>query len=95
MLDHIGCIQERPDCRQGHSAVWDFADSLIVFGGLSATSVFNDVHVLSLSTGYWSRPQCIGQPPPKRYSHSAVMVASNLMLVFGGCSAQACPLNHL
>ncbi|BDA44522.1 Acyl-CoA-binding domain-containing protein 4 [Coccomyxa sp. Obi] len=92
---HVDTKGERPDCRQGHSAVWDFADSLIVFGGLSATSVFNDVHVLSLSTGYWSRPQCIGQPPPKRYGHSAVMVASNLMLVFGGCSAQGAFYNDL
>lgn len=48
--------------------------------------------MLSLSTGYWSRPECTGQPPPKRYGHSAVMVAANLMLLFGGCSAQVCSL---
>lgn len=92
MLNLLLGVQEHPGFRQGHSAVWDFSDSLIVFGGLSATSVYNEVHVLSLSTGYWSRPECTGQPPPKRYGHSAVMVAANLMLLFGGCSAQVCSL---
>lgn len=81
-------VQERPVPRQAHTAVWDFSDSLIVFGGLGETSVFNDVHVLSLSTGYWSKPACMGQPPALRYGHSAAMVASNLMLVFGGANAR-------
>jgi hypothetical protein len=81
-------LQEKPAARQAHSAVWDFSDSLIVFGGLGDTSVFNDVHVLSLSTGYWSRPVCAGQVPALRYGHSAAMVASNLMLVFGGANAR-------
>ena len=81
-----------PGLSAGAQCGVDFSDSLIVFGGLSATSVYNEVHVLSLSTGYWSRPECTGQPPPKRYGHSAVMVAANLMLLFGGCSAQVCSL---
>ncbi len=68
--------------------MWDHSDSLIVFGGLGDTAVFGDVHMLSLSTGYWSRPACAGHAPPQRYGHSACMVAANLMLVFGGCNAQ-------
>lgn len=83
--------QERPAGRQGHSAAWDLADSLIVFGGLSDAAVFSDVHVLSLSTGFWSAARTSGQPPSPRYGHSATMIAANLMLVFGGCNAQARP----
>ncbi len=92
----IAIVQEVPCARQGHTAVWDFSDSLIVFGGLSESSVLNDVFVLSLSSGFWTRKECVGHAPSVRYGHSAVMIACNLMLVFGGCSAQvglliACP----
>ena len=81
-------MQDAPCPRQGHTAVWDFSDSLIVFGGLSESAVLNDVYVLSLSSGFWARKQCMGHGPCTRYGHSAVMIACNLMLVFGGCSAQ-------
>ena len=65
----------------------------MVFGGLSDSAVYNDVHVLSLSTGYWSRAATSGHSPSPRYGHSATMIAANLMLVFGGCNAQARPLH--
>ena len=84
-------VQEVPCARQGHTAVWDFSDSLIVFGGLSESAVLNDVSVLSLSSGFWTRKECMGHAPSVRYAHSAVMIACNLMLVFGGCSAQVSP----
>lgn len=81
-------MQDVPCARQGHTAVWDFSDSLIIFGGLSESAVLNDVYVLSLSSGFWTKKQCMGHAPSMRYGHSAVMIACNLMLVFGGCSAQ-------
>ena len=68
--------------------MWDFADSLVVFGGLSESAVLSDVYVLSLSSGFWTRKLCMGQAPSMRYGHSAVMIACNLMLVFGGCNGQ-------
>ena len=73
-------LQDAPCARMGHTAVWDFADSLVVFGGLSESAVLSDVYVLSLSSGFWTRKQCMGQAPSMRYGHSAVMIACNLML---------------
>lgn len=84
-------LQDAPCARMGHTAVWDFADSLVVFGGLSESAVLSDVYVLSLSSGFWTRKQCMGQAPSMRYGHSAVMIACNLMLVFGGCNGQVLP----
>ncbi|CAK0737604.1 hypothetical protein CVIRNUC_000940 [Coccomyxa viridis] len=84
---------DAPCARMGHTAVWDFADSLVVFGGLSESAVLSDVYVLSLSSGFWTRKQCMGQAPSMRYGHSAVMIACNLMLVFGGCNGQGAYYN--
>ena len=43
-----------PPPRQAHTAVWDGADSLIIFGGNNGDNkIFGDVRLLSLSTGYW------------------------------------------
>lgn len=83
-------MQVPPSPRHGHTAVWDGSDSLIVFGGISSTSqCLADVHVLSLSTGFWSSPSCTGDIPRARANHAAVMWGHNLMLVFGGCDPRA------
>ena len=83
-------MQVPPSPRHGHTAVWDTSDSLIVFGGISSTSqCLADVHVLSLSTGFWSSPQCSGDIPRARANHAAVMWGPNLMLLFGGCDPKA------
>ncbi|KAL3144158.1 hypothetical protein ABBQ32_003943 [Trebouxia sp. C0010 RCD-2024] len=96
-LDPTTCLWEQfktigtpPSPRHGHTAVWDTSDSLIVFGGVNSTSqCLADVHVLSLSTGFWSSPQCTGDIPRARANHAAVMWGPNLMLVFGGCDPKA------
>jgi len=75
---------------RGHTAVWDTSDSLIVFGGINSNSQsLADVHVLSISTGCWSTPQCTGDIPRARANHAAVFWGPNLMLVFGGCDPKA------
>lgn len=51
---------------------------------MSSGLCLSDVHVLSLSTGYWSSPQCSGDIPRARGNHTAVMWTPHLMLVFGG-----------
>ncbi|KAL0042731.1 hypothetical protein WJX79_009011 [Trebouxia sp. C0005] len=79
-----------PSPRHGHTAIWDRSDSLIVFGGINSNSqCLADVHVLSLSTGCWSTPQCTGDIPRARANHAAVSWGPNLMLVFGGCDPKA------
>ena len=47
-------VQTPPTPRQGHSAVWDEADSLIIMGGNQGEkNCFGDVRVLSLSSRQW------------------------------------------
>ena len=89
------CLQTAPEPRHGHSTVWDESDSLIVFGGAHGTHCLADVHVLSLSTGFWSRPACRGTAPNPRANHSAALISATLMLVFGGCSAAGAFMNDV
>ena len=62
-------------------------------GGHAGDKIFRDVRVLSLSTGFWSEAACTGPSPPARHSHSALLVAANLMLVWGGCGERGAVLN--
>jgi N-acetylneuraminic acid mutarotase len=76
-----------PAPRSGHSMVWDGQDSLVCFGGTTASSTDNSMFVYSLSRNEWSAPECSGTIPSPRTHHSAVLVAPRNMLVFGGCNA--------
>ncbi len=89
------CLQTAPEPRHGHSSIWDESDSLIVFGGAHGSHCLADVHVLSLSTGFWSRPTCRGTAPNPRSNHSAALISPTLMLVFGGCSAAGAFMNDV
>lgn len=84
-------VQAAPPPRHGHTAVWDGADALVLYGGTNGAAVFSDVRVLCLASGRWHAPACEGAVPPPRYGHAAALVAANLMLVFGGCDGQALP----
>ena len=84
-------MQAAPPPRHGHTAVWDGADALVLYGGTNGAAVFSDVRVLCLASGRWHAPACEGAAPPPRYGHAAALVAANLMLVFGGCDGQARP----
>jgi hypothetical protein len=53
LANGLQSLQAPPPPRQGHSAVWDEADSLIIMGGNNNDKIFGDVRILSLSTGYW------------------------------------------
>lgn len=54
---------------------------LFVFGG--GGHVTTDLHVLDLNTLRWSNVETEGQPPSKRYGHSASMYR-NWIVIFGG-----------
>ena len=78
--------QVPPAPRHGHSAVWDGAQRMLVFGGSCGSS---EVHVLSLGLApVWAEAPCLGQPPEPRSGHVALMLSPTLMLVFGGVSPQ-------
>ena len=65
-------LQTAPAPRHGHTAVWDGADRLLIFGGSCGGS---DVHVLTLRPVLrWSVVTCQGQAPEPRSGHVAVML---------------------
>lgn len=76
-----------PSPRSGHSMVWDGQDSLICFGGTTAGSTDNSMFIYSLSRNEWVVPESRGTIPSPRTHHTAVLLPSRHMLVFGGCNA--------
>jgi hypothetical protein len=82
------------DERAAAAAVYDApTNSLIVFGGASASTVVNDVMALSnangIGTSNWTTviPNGDSGSPPARTYHTAVYDAANSrMIVFGGCT---------
>jgi Galactose oxidase, central domain/FlgD Ig-like domain/Kelch motif len=63
-----------PAPRAGHTAVYDAArNRMLVFGGTSSGTVFNDVWALSLgATPTWTLLTPTGAPPAARFWHSAI-----------------------
>ncbi|MGH7724466.1 MAG: Kelch repeat-containing protein [Candidatus Eiseniibacteriota bacterium] len=63
-----------PAPRSGHTAVYDAArNRMLVFGGISGGTVFNDVWALSLgATPAWTLLAPTGTPPAGRFWHSAI-----------------------
>ena len=84
-------MQLPPSGRSGHSAVWDGADRLIVFGGSGGggdPEWDSHVWVLTLGNRHWARQRCAGAQPGPRAGHVAVMLRPESMLIFGGLSPQ-------
>ena len=57
---------------------------MLVFGGTDGVQKVNDFHVLDLDELVWSTPTVKGTPPRARESHSATLVGSDKLVVFGG-----------
>lgn len=76
-----------PVPRTGHTAVYDATnDRMVVFGGISGSTRFNDAWAFSCATSTWSRFVPVTQDfPPARSYHAAVIdpVRARL-LIFGG-----------
>ena len=76
-----------PEPRAAHSAIFDTErDRMIVFGGVTTSSLLNDVWQLDLSgTPMWTQIAPSGTPPAGRSYHSAVYDSvGDRMLIFGG-----------
>ena len=69
----IAAVGTPPAPRSGHTAVYDAArNRMLVFGGVSAATVFNDVWALSLgATPAWTLLTPTGAPPAGRFGHTA------------------------
>ncbi|MBA0845551.1 hypothetical protein Goarm_022227, partial [Gossypium armourianum] len=73
-----------PSPRSGHAAAVHAERYLLIFGGGSHATCFNDLHVLDLQTMEWSRPTQQGEIPVPRAGHAGVTVGENWFIVGGG-----------
>ncbi|MBA0816848.1 hypothetical protein Gohar_001466 [Gossypium harknessii] len=82
--DEIDAVGVPPSPRSGHAAAVHAERYLLIFGGGSHATCFNDLHVLDLQTMEWSRPTQQGEIPVPRAGHAGVTVGENWFIVGGG-----------
>ncbi|XP_061348426.1 acyl-CoA-binding domain-containing protein 4-like isoform X3 [Gastrolobium bilobum] len=82
--DEIDALGVPPSPRSDHTAVVHVERYLLIFGGGSHATCYNDLHVLDLQTMEWSRPTQLGEIPTPRAGHAGVTVGENWFIVGGG-----------
>ncbi|XP_019187821.1 PREDICTED: acyl-CoA-binding domain-containing protein 4-like isoform X2 [Ipomoea nil] len=82
--DEIDTLGVSPSPRSDHAAAVHAERYLLIFGGGSHATCFNDLHVLDLQTMEWSRPTQQGEIPSPRAGHAGATVGENWFIVGGG-----------
>ncbi|RDX86126.1 Acyl-CoA-binding domain-containing protein 4 [Mucuna pruriens] len=82
--DEIDAVGVPPSPRSDHAAAVHVERYLLIFGGGSHATCYNDLHVLDLQTMEWSRPTQLGEIPTPRAGHAGVAVGENWFIVGGG-----------
>ncbi|KAG8390998.1 hypothetical protein BUALT_Bualt01G0142300 [Buddleja alternifolia] len=82
--DEMDTVGVPPSPRSDHAAAVHADRYLLIFGGGSHATCFNDLHVLDLQTMEWSRPIQQGEIPSPRAGHVGVTVGENWFIVGGG-----------
>ncbi|KAL2345678.1 hypothetical protein Fmac_006963 [Flemingia macrophylla] len=82
--DEIDAVGVPPSPRSDHTAAVHVERYLLIFGGGSHATCYNDLHVLDLQTMEWSRPTQLGEIPTARAGHAGVTVGENWFIVGGG-----------
>ncbi|CAN8269658.1 unnamed protein product [Cochlearia groenlandica] len=82
--DEIDAIGAFPSPRSDHAAAVHAERYLLIFGGGSHATCFDDLHVLDLQTMEWSRPAQQGEAPTPRSGHAGVTIGENWFIVGGG-----------
>ncbi|XP_076952865.1 acyl-CoA-binding domain-containing protein 4-like [Bidens hawaiensis] len=82
--DEIETIGVPPSPRSDHAAAVHAERYLLIFGGGSHSSCFNDLHVLDLKTMEWSKPSQQGDIPSPRAGHAGVTIGESWFIVGGG-----------
>ncbi|WOL15837.1 acyl-CoA-binding domain-containing protein 4 [Canna indica] len=82
--DDYDAIGTPPSPRSEHAAACHADRYLLIFGGGSHATCFNDLHVLDLQTMEWSRPKQQGVTPGPRAGHAGVTVGENWFISGGG-----------
>ncbi|KAL2490548.1 Acyl-CoA-binding domain-containing protein 4 [Abeliophyllum distichum] len=73
-----------PSARSDHAAAVHAERYLLIFGGGSHATCFNDLHVFDVQTMEWSRPIQQGEIPSPRAGHASVTIGENWFIVGGG-----------
>lgn len=89
--DVMDALQTPPAPRFDHTAAVHAERYLLIFGGCSHTSFFNDLHVLDLQTMEWSQPQIQGDLVAPRAGHAGITIDENWYIVGGGDNKNGCP----
>jgi N-acetylneuraminic acid mutarotase len=82
--DDVDAIGTPPSPRSDHAAACHADRYLLIFGGGSHATCFNDLHVLDLQTMEWSRPKQQGLTPSPRAGHAGATIGENWYIVGGG-----------
>lgn len=82
--DEIDALGVPPSPRSDHAAAVHAERYLLIFGGGSHATCFNDLHVLDLQTMEWSRPTQQGEIPSARAGHAGVTVGESWFISGGG-----------
>ncbi|KAK4796295.1 hypothetical protein SAY86_028621 [Trapa natans] len=82
--DEFDAAGTPPSPRADHAAAVHAERYLLIFGGGSHATCFNDLHVLDLQTMEWSRPTQQGEIPSPRAGHAGVTIGDNWFIVGGG-----------
>ncbi|XP_057778184.1 acyl-CoA-binding domain-containing protein 4 [Salvia miltiorrhiza] len=82
--DEMETVGVSPSPRSDHAAAVHADRYLLIFGGGSHATCFNDLHVLNLQTMEWSRPTQQGEIPSPRAGHAGVTLGESWFIVGGG-----------
>ncbi|MCO5561618.1 hypothetical protein L7F22_015239 [Adiantum nelumboides] len=82
--DDVEAVGTPPSPRSDHTATVQAGRYLLVFGGGSHSTCFNDLHVLDLDSMEWSQPHPQGVIPTPRAGHAGVKVGDSWYIVGGG-----------
>jgi hypothetical protein len=75
-----------PAARGGH-AMTALGSSVLVHGGIRGAKWLGDLHCIDIKTFRWAQVRPVGPPPKPRCYHTAVTVADESVVIFGGNDA--------
>ncbi|PIA37127.1 hypothetical protein AQUCO_03000004v1 [Aquilegia coerulea] len=82
--DVLETMNTPPAPRFDHIAAVHSERYLLIFGGCSHSTCFNDLHILDLQTKEWSQPQTQGDVVTPRAGHAGVTIDGTWYILGGG-----------
>uniref|UniRef100_A0A0D3EMX6 DCD domain-containing protein n=1 Tax=Oryza barthii TaxID=65489 RepID=A0A0D3EMX6_9ORYZ len=90
---HFAVKGASPGVRAGHAAV-GVGSKVYVIGGVGDKQYYSDAWILDVANRSWTQLEICGQQPQGRFSHSAVVLNTDIA-IYGGCGEDERPLNEL